>query len=348
MILSFDSIEIYVSNHPIFKFLLKYGLGFEEFIKPNFNGKGGVDTSHFIQNSIKLRCSSSADISSQLYKEVEKSGDFIKDVVLEVKDIEQVINNAKVHSATIIEPLKELHSEKGVTKKAIIKAYGSCQHTLIEKKIDSTYDNKFIINNNEGCLENIDHIAVAVEAKNLNKWADFYKNIFGLNKIFEENVITEYSGMNSVVMGNVDNGLRIVLVSPVDGKNKSQISDFLINNNGEGVQHIAFSTKSIFNSVKRLRDKGIEFLNINNEYYNNLRILDESDICRESLKDLQILYDNDEFGELLQIFSKKMHTRLTWFIEIIERRGAKTFGRGNVKKLYESIEKELKKIHENR
>lgn len=344
MILNFDSVEICVSNHSIFKFLLKYGLDFEEVIKSDFKRKNGVDTSRFIQNSIKLKCSSSTDSSSQLYKEIVKSGDFIKDVALEVKDIEQIISNAKAYGTNIIEPQEELSFKEGVIKKAIIQAYGSCQHTLIEKKINSNC----IINDSKGCLESIDHIAVAVEAKNLNKWADFYKDVFGLTKIFEENVVTEYSGMNSIVMGNLDNGLRIVLVSPVDGKNKSQISDFLINNNGEGVQHIAFSTKSILNSVKRLRDKGLEFLNVNDEYYNDLRILDGSDICRESLKDLQILYDNDEFGELLQIFSKKMHTRSTWFIEIIERRGAKTFGRGNVKKLYESIEKELKKIDEKR
>ena len=344
LITRFDYIEFYVANLPVVQFLFKHGLGFENCSRIDSIENINYNTSLIFQNDINIVLSSSCDSLSELSKEISLSGDFIKDVAFEVADIEQVISNASAFGTKIIEPIHEFSYSQGIIKKATIASFGNTRHSLIQKTPfvkDALHLQKQC---NNGPLEKIDHIAVAVEYKNLDKWVDFYKNIFGLQKIFEESVVTEHSGMMSVVVGSDQKGIKIVLVSPVDGKSRSQISDFISNNNGEGVQHIAFSTSNIIKSIKDIKNKGVEFLDVNDDYYNKLD-LPESYLnsYRDELKNLRILYDKDEYGELLQIFSKKLHSKPTWFLEILERKGAKTFGRGNVKKLYESVEKELSK-----
>ncbi len=344
-VVSFSHIEFYVSNLPCTQFLFNYGFGFKNNLLNNLFNKS-KNVSFICQNDIKIILNSSDNPISSISKEFSLSGDFIKDVAFEVDDIEKIITNAESLNIKIIEPIQELQFENQVVfKKATIAAFGNTNHTLIQR-VSVVSDNFDLLHTNpkQGDLEKIDHIAVAVESKNLYKWTNYYEKVFGLKKIFEENITTENSGMNSVVVGDEEKGIKIVLVSPVDGKSRSQINDFIINNNGEGVQHLAFSTSDIINAVQRLKDKGIEFLDINDDYYLKLDLPNNyENTFKDALKDNKILYDKDEYGELLQIFSKKLHTKPTWFIEIIERKGAKTFGKGNIKKLYESVEKELSK-----
>lgn len=338
-VLRIDSVHFYISNLPCVQFLFCNGLNFKK--KPYKIIDKNV--SIISQNDIKIILNSSDDSLSDLSKQVALSGDFIKDIVFEVENIEEIIDNAKTWGASIIDPIQEIRYEHETFKKATIAAFGNTNHSLIQKT--SCYNPVLALSeekNNARYLEKIDHIAVAVESKNLQKWVDFYEKIFGLKKIFEENIVTENSGMMSVVVGDDEKGVKIVLVSPVDGKSRSQINDFIINNKGEGVQHIAFSARDIVESIKNIKNKGIEFLDTNDDYYKNLDLsASYDDSFKEKLKHYKILYDKDEYGELLQIFSKTLHTKPTWFIEIIERRGARTFGRGNIKKLYESVEKEL-------
>ncbi len=345
-VVSFSHIEFRVSNLPCIQFLFNYGLGFNNNLSNNlFNQSKNM--SFISQNDIKIILNSSDNPISIISKEVSLSGDFIKDVAFEVDDIEKIIRNAEALNIKIVEPIQELQFEnQGVFKKATIAAFGNTNHTVIQKN-----DNSDLLHTSDkqGDLKKLDHIAVAVESKNLHKWTNYYEKVFGLQKIFEENITTENSGMNSIVVGDEKRGIKIVLVSPVDGKSRSQINDFIINNNGEGVQHLAFSTPDIINSVKKLRDKGIEFLDVNDDYYTQLDLPNNYESSfKNALKENRILYDKDEYGELLQIFSKKLHTKPTWFIEIIERKGAKTFGKGNIKKLYESVEKELSKSNDKK
>ncbi len=347
---SFSYIEFYVSNLPCVQFLFNYGLGFKSNLSNNLFNKS-KNLSFISQNDINVILSSSDNPRSDLSKEVSLSGDFIKDVAFEVEDIEKIISNAKTLNIRIVEPIQELQFEnQGVFKKATISAFGNTNHTVIQKVsvVNNNFDSLHT-SDKQGDLKKIDHIAVAVESKNLHKWTNYYEKVFGLQKIFEENITTENSGMNSIVVGDEERGIKIVLVSPVDGKSRSQINDFIVNNNGEGVQHLAFSTSDIINSVKGLKDKGIEFLDINDDYYTKLELPNNyENAFKDALKENRILYDKDEYGELLQIFSKKLHTKPTWFIEIIERKGAKTFGKGNIKKLYESVEKELSKPNDKK
>ena len=339
-------IEFYISNLPSIQFLFNHGLGFKKTLVVD-QVESVHHTSFVFQNDINIILSSSDDSLSELSRQVSLSGDFIKDVAFEVDNIEQVIHKARAWGVEIIEPIHEFCYNQEIIKKATISAFGNTNHSLIQRDpstINSLSLQKQIVNN--GYLNNIDHIAVAIEFKNLQKWVDFYKNIFGLKKIFEENVATENSGLISVVVGDEQKGIKIVLVSPMDGKSRSQINDFIINNNGEGVQHIAFSTSRIVEYIKKIKNIGIEFLDINDDYYQKLNLpINYETSFREELRNYKILYDKDEYGELLQIFSKKLHTKSTWFLEIIERRGAKTFGRGNVKKLYELMEAEMSKQH---
>lgn len=343
-VVAFSYIEFYFSNLPCVQFLFDYGFGFKNSLSNNlFNQNKNI--SFLFQNDIKVVLNSSDNPTSPLSKEISLSGDFIKDVAFEVDDIEKIIRNAEELGIKIVEPIQELSYEGGIIKKATISAFGNTNHTVIQKVsiVNDTFE-LLHTRDKRGDLEKIDHIAVAVESKNLHKWTNYYEKIFGLKKIFEENITTENSGMNSIVVGDDERGIKIVLVSPVDGKSRSQINDFIINNNGEGVQHLAFSTSDIINAVQKLKDKGIEFLDINDDYYLKLDLPNNyENAFKDALKDNKILYDKDEYGELLQIFSKKLHTKPTWFIEIIERKGAKTFGKGNIKKLYESVEKELNK-----
>lgn len=338
----FDFIEFYVANLPIAKFFFMHGLGFSNDQNTSIVNIDNKVSELLSQNRIKIILSSSIDPLSELSKEVLVSGDFIKDIAFEVENIEQIIKKAISFGFKVIEPIQEIIYENMITKKASIEGFGRTKHSLIQKQFYPGNEHNIPQQMIENCgLEDIDHIAVAVENKNLQKYVEFYRDIFGLKKIFEENVITAHSGMNSVVVGN-DQGLRIVLVSPVDGKGKSQISDFITNNDGEGIQHIAFLTSNIIESTINIKSKGLEFLDIDDSYYNKLDIPPSyRKSYKTDLQALKVLFDHDEYGELLQIFSKKLHTKPTWFFEIIERRGAKTFGRNNVKKLYESIEREL-------
>jgi 4-hydroxyphenylpyruvate dioxygenase len=343
---SFAYVEFYVANLPVIHFLFRSGLGFTDDQSLNFI-KDSDKTSYVIsQNHIKIILSSSPDSLSELSKEVSISGDFIKDIAFEVENIEKIIKNANVFGARVLEPIQEITDGSGTIKKASIGSFGCTKHSLIQKNHPSGSADHLQrkLYNNKNSLEDIDHIAVAVEYKNLQKWAKFYEDVFGLNKIFEENVSTEYSGMNSVVLGNDLKRIRIVLVSPMDGKGKSQISDFISNNNGEGIQHVAFSTSNIIETIKSIKNNGLEFLDIDDAYYNKLVVPHRyKNSYIADLKHLKILFDQDEYGELLQIFSKTLHTKQTWFFEVIERNGARTFGRGNIKKLYEAIENEFNK-----
>ena len=190
----------------------------------------------------------------------------------------------------------------------------------------------------------VDHVVANVEDNKMNDWVSFYKKSFKFNSFIEfteDDIATQYSALRSKVMKSDNNKIKLPINEPAEGLKKSQIQEYIDFNNGPGVQHIALLTTDIISTISALRNNGVEFLDVPDNYYNDLQnrigVIDE-DI--EKLKELKILVDKDEQGYLLQLFTKPVQDRPTLFIEIIQRKGCQGFGKGNFMALFKSIEKE--------
>ena len=190
----------------------------------------------------------------------------------------------------------------------------------------------------------VDHCVGNVGWNQMNKWVKFYEDVMGFRNILtfdDKDISTEYSALMSKVMSNGNGFVKFPINEPAEGKKKSQVEEYLEFYNGEGVQHVAIATDNIIETVTELEDRGVEFLKVPDSYYTNL--LDRVGHIDEDLrpiKELGILVDRDDEGYLLQIFSKPVEDRPTLFFEIIQRKGAKSFGKGNFKALFEALERE--------
>ena len=190
----------------------------------------------------------------------------------------------------------------------------------------------------------VDHCVGNVDWNQMNPWVDFYEKVMGFKNILtfdDKDISTEYSALMSKVMSNGNGFVKFPINEPAEGKKKSQVEEYLEFYNGEGVQHVAIATGDIVKTVTELQQRGIEFLNIPDSYYED--VLDRVGHIDEDLAPLQklgVLIDRDEEGYLLQIFSKPLQDRPTLFFEIIQRKGARSFGKGNFKALFEALERE--------
>ena len=243
-----------------------------------------------------------------------------------------------------------LTDEHGEVVMSGIKTYGETVHLFIERK---NYNGAFMpgyvewkteYNPVATGLKYVDHCVGNVGWNQMNKWVKFYEDVMGFRNILsfdDEDISTEYSALMSKVMSNGNGYVKFPINEPAEGKKKSQVEEYLDFYNGEGVQHVAFATDNIVETVSALKNRGVEFLKVPSTYYDDLidRVgkIDE-DI--EPLKELGILVDRDDEGYLLQIFTKPVEDRPTLFFEIIQRKGAKSFGKGNFKALFEAIERE--------
>jgi 4-hydroxyphenylpyruvate dioxygenase len=238
----------------------------------------------------------------------------------------------------------------GEVKIASIHTYGETIHTFVERK---NYKGVFLpgfqpkqstFQTTPIGLLYVDHCVGNVELGEMNKWVKFYEEVMGFKLLVtfdDEDISTEYTALMSKVVANGNGYIKFPINEPAEGKKKSQIEEYLDFYHGAGVQHIAIATKDIVHTVSELRKRGVEFLRVPASYYEDLhervgKI--EEDI--QPLKDLNILVDRDEEGYLLQIFTKPVEDRPTLFYEIIQRKGAKSFGKGNFKALFEAIERE--------
>ncbi|HLX91685.1 MAG TPA: 4-hydroxyphenylpyruvate dioxygenase, partial [Puia sp.] len=231
-----------------------------------------------------------------------------------------------------------------------IYTYGETVHLFIERK---NYKGAFMPGYREWksvfCppptgLKYVDHCVGNVGWNQMDHWVRFYEEVMGFRNIlsFDDNDIsTEYSALMSKVMSNGNGYVKFPINEPAEGKKKSQVEEYLEFYNGEGVQHVALATDDIIGSVTQLQDRGVEFLKVPSTYYDDLvSRVGKIDEDLEPLKELGILVDRDEEGYLLQIFTKPVEDRPTLFFEIIQRKGAKSFGKGNFKALFEAIERE--------
>ncbi len=287
------------------------------------------------------------DIADHIYKH----GDGVKFLALKVEDAKDAWEQTTLRGAKSYMEPKELKDKDGEAVMSGIHTYGDTVHLFIERKnYNGTFmpgfrkwENPFFAPEDTG-LEYVDHCVGNVGWNQMNPWVKFYEDVMGFRNIlsFDDNDIsTEYSALMSKVMSNGNGYVKFPINEPAEGKKKSQVEEYLEFYNGEGVQHVALATKDIVKTVKQLRSRGVEFLQVPTTYYDDL--LDRVGTIDEDLgplKELGILVDRDDEGYLLQLFSKPVQDRPTLFFEIIQRKGAKSFGKGNFKALFEAIERE--------
>jgi 4-hydroxyphenylpyruvate dioxygenase len=302
------------------------------------------------QDKVRLVLTTSLDPNSEITEHVRKHGDGVKVLALWVDDAEYSYNETVKRGAKSVFPVKTLKDEFGEVKTASIQTYGETIHTFVERK---NYKGAFMpgyikmdkpFKTTPVGLKHIDHCVGNVDLGDMNKWVKFYEDVMGFKLLitFDDNDIsTEYTALMSKVVSNGSGYVKFPINEPAKGKKKSQIEEYIDFYKGAGVQHIAIATDDILFTVSELRKRGVEFLEVPQTYYEDL--LDrvgKIDEDLDDLKNLNILVDRDEEGYLLQIFTKPVEDRPTVFYEIIQRKGAKSFGKGNFKALFEAIERE--------
>ena len=352
-LLGIDYIEFYVGNAKQSAHYFKSAFGFQS---EAFSGleTGNRENISFVikQEKIRLVLTSSYKSNSAVNKHWDKHGDGVKVIAFWVEDAtksfeETVRRGAKPY----MKPTKE-EDENGYVIRSGIHTYGETVHLFIER---NNYDGVFLpgfvkwdsIYNPESIgLKYIDHIVGNVGWNKMNVWSKFYEEVLGFSQIisFDDNDIsTEYTALMSKVMSSGNGRVKFPINEPAKGINKSQIEEYLDFYNGEGVQHIALETDDIVYTVGHLRKRGVEMLYIPDTYYDT--IIDRVGKITEDINVLKkhgILIDRDDDGYLLQIFTKPLVDRPTLFFEIIQRKGAKSFGKGNFKALFIAIETEQK------
>jgi 4-hydroxyphenylpyruvate dioxygenase len=302
------------------------------------------------QDKIRLVLTTALRPDSDIAAHVHKHGDGVKDIALWVDDARRAFGLAVERGAKPAAEPKSLVDEHGEVVTAAIYTYGETIHSLVERK---NYKGLFMPGfvpfagrgDAEGVgLKYIDHCVGNVELGAMNKWVKYYADVLGFSQLisFDDKAIsTEYSALMSKVMANGNGRIKFPLNEPAKGKKKSQIDEYLEFYQGPGCQHIALATDDIIDTVTKLRDRGVEFLRVPATYYET--VSERVGKIEEDLRPIQelgILVDRDEEGYLLQIFSKPMEDRPTLFYEIIQRKGAKSFGAGNFKALFEALERE--------
>jgi 4-hydroxyphenylpyruvate dioxygenase len=282
---------------------------------------------------------------------VYKHGDGVKHLALIVDDATDAWEQTTKHGAkSYLEP-QHLKDETGEVVISGIHIYGDTAHLFIERKAYigafmpgyRKWENETFKPTSTGLLY-VDHCVGNVGWNCMNRWVKFYEEVMGFKNILsfdDEDISTEYSALMSKVMSNGNGYVKFPINEPAEGKKKSQVEEYLEFYDGEGVQHVAMATNDIVQTVTDLMSRGVEFLKVPNSYYEDLESrVGKIDEDMEPLKKLGILVDRDNEGYLLQLFSKPVQDRPTLFFEVIQRKGAKSFGKGNFKALFEAIERE--------
>ena len=282
---------------------------------------------------------------------IYKHGDGVKAITLRVNDAASAWKETTQRGAkSYMEPVT-LKDDDGEIVMSGIHVYGDTVHLFIERKnYNGTFmpgykpwNNPHFQPKDTGLLY-VDHCVGNVGWNQMNPWVKFYEDVMGFKNILtfdDEDISTEYSALMSKVMSSGNGYVKFPINEPAEGKKKSQIEEYLEFYNGEGVQHVALATNDIVKTVRELMSRGVEFLKVPTTYYDDLlQRVGQIDEDLEPLKELGILVDSDNEGYLLQLFSKPVEDRPTLFFEIIQRKGAKSFGKGNFKALFEAIERE--------
>jgi 4-hydroxyphenylpyruvate dioxygenase len=349
-----DYIEFYVGNAKQAAHFYESVFGFE--IMAYLGPETGIreKASYLVQQGkIRLVLTTSLFANSDISEHIHKHGDGVKVLALWVDDATASDHETVERGAIGIAEPQYISDEHGYVIVSSIKTYGDTIHTFVERK---NYHGVFLphfqpyksrIFQGSVGLEYVDHCVGNVELGEMNNWVKFYENVMGFRLLMtfdDTDISTEYSSLMSKVVSNGNGYIKFPINEPAAGIRKSQIDEYLAFYNGAGVQHIAVATNDIIKTVSALKSRGVEFLQVPSSYYDDLlERVGKIDEDLEPLKALNILVDRDEEGYLLQIFTKPVEDRPTLFFEIIQRKGATSFGKGNFKALFEAIEREQEK-----
>jgi 4-hydroxyphenylpyruvate dioxygenase len=344
----FDYIEFYVGNAAQAAHFYRSAFGFK------VTARAGLETGVrdrvsilLEQNEIRLLLTAAQGPDSPVAEHVRVHGDSVKDIAFLVDDVERAFARAVANGASPVAEPARLEDDQGCILKATVAAYGDTVHSFVQR---DAYEGPFLqgyqaITDRESRsrvgLRAVDHLAISAEAGGLDRLVEFYCDVFGFHLSHQEDVASEYSAMNSKVVQDRTGRIKFPIVEPAPSKRKSQIDEYLFYHRGPGVQHIALLADDIVTSVRSLLDNDIEFLRTPAAYYDVLEHrLGGIDIDRKAIRELGILVDRDEWGYLMQTFTKPLHSRPTVFLEIIQRKEARGFGGGNIRALFEAMERE--------
>lgn len=352
-LLGTDYVEMYVGNAKQAAHYYKTAFGFQSLAYAGLE-TGLTDRTSYvlIQDKIKLVLTTPMPNKNnqEIFDHIEKHGDGVKVVALWVEDATKAWEETTKRGAkSFMKPTKE-SDEDGEVVRSGIHTYGDTVHIFVERKnYNGLFLPKFVKwnsshNPTDVGLRYIDHMVGNVGWNEMNIWAKFYNEIMGFANLItfdDKDISTKYTALMSKVMTNGNGRVKFPINEPAEGAKKSQIEEYLDFYNGPGIQHIAVATNNILETVKALTARGVEFLYVPGSYYDTvLDRVGEIDEDLADLKNLGILVDRDDEGYLLQIFTKPVTDRPTLFFEIIQRKGAQSFGKGNFKALFESIEAE--------
>lgn len=346
-----DYLELYVSNAKQAAHFYKSALGFQSLAYSGMEtGNKDYESYVVVQDKIRLVLTSPLVKGTDVGRHIDEKGDGVKVVAIWVDDATYSYNETVKRGAkSYMEPVTK-SDDNGEVVMSGIHTYGETVHVFVErknytgvflpgfKKWETTYNPESI------GLKYVDHMVGNVGWNEMNTWVDFYANVMGFAQLVsfdDKDISTDFTALMSKVMSNGNGRIKFPINEPAAGKRKSQVEEYLDFYGGAGVQHIAVATDNIIETVTKMTERGIEFLRVPSIYYDTvLDRVGEIDEELEPLKELGILIDRDDEGYLLQIFTKPIEPRPTMFFEIIQRKGAKSFGKGNFKALFEAIERE--------
>ncbi len=346
-----DYVELYVGNAKQAAHFYKTAFGFQSLAYAGPE-TGVRDKASYVirQNKLTFVLTTPLQMNNEIADHIYKHGDGVKVLALKVDDATNAWQETtKRGGKSYLEPVS-MKDKDGEVVMSGIHTYGDTVHLFIERK---NYNGIFMpgyekwessYNPASTGLLYVDHCVGNVGWNQMNKWVKFYEEVMGFRNILsfdDKDISTEYSALMSKVMSNGNGYVKFPINEPAEGKKKSQVEEYLDFYHGEGVQHVAIATNNIIETVTELQSRGVEFLKVPSSYYDT--VLDRVGTIDEDLKPLRelgILVDRDDEGYLLQIFTKPLQDRPTLFFEIIQRKGAKSFGKGNFKALFESLERE--------
>ncbi len=350
-LLGTDFVELYVGNAKQAAYYYQQAWGFQPVAYSGLE-TGRKDSVSYVlqQDKIRLVLTSPLQPDGPVNAHVNKHGDGVKVVALWVDDARKSYEETTSRGAeSYVEPYV-MEDDNGSVVISGIHTYGETVHLFVERK---NYNGPFLpgyraytpnFKAEPTGLKFIDHMVGNVGWNEMNKWCEFYAKVMGFAQLVsfdDKDISTDYTALMSKVMSNGNGRIKFPINEPAEGKKKSQIEEYIDFYNGAGVQHIALATDNIIATVTALRDRGVEFLYVPEAYYDTvLDRVGEIDEDLAPLKELGVLIDRDDEGYLLQIFTKPVLDRPTMFFEIIQRKGAQSFGKGNFKALFEAIERE--------
>jgi 4-hydroxyphenylpyruvate dioxygenase len=347
-----DHVELWVGNAKQSAYFYEHAMGFT---RTAYAGPetGVRDRASYVleQGDVRFVVTSALREEHEITRHHAKHGDGVRDIALTVPDATEAYRQAVSRGARgVMEPRRD-EDEFGTIERAAISTYGDTIHTFVNR---SEYSGPFLPgyvsasengHRKQGVgLLNVDHIVGNVELGRMNHWVEFYERVFGMTEMIhfsDEDISTEYSALMSKVMADGEGKIKFPINEPAEGKRKSQIEEYIEFYGGAGAQHIALASTNIVETVEALKERGLLFLDTPEAYYDD--VSDRVGEIAESYEDLRkhrILADRDDDGYLLQIFTKTAQDRPTVFFEVIERHGARGFGDGNFKALFEAIERE--------